>query len=85
MNEDDRYYKTSSFYLASFLFAKDLELVGIKDTSNPRKKEFVFRDSPERERLLQCYNFAPENSPEVKIDVRKFVFAIKTLKDKIHQ
>lgn len=84
-NKDSRYFRTSSFYTASFLFANGLELVNIDSTSNPKKKEFVFKNTPEREMLLQSYNFAPEDAPEAKIDARKMVMAIKMLKDKLHQ
>lgn len=84
-NQDDRYFRTSSFYVAAFLFAKGLELVSIDNTSDKKRSEFVFLDTPERELLLQSFNFGKENSMEVMVDVRKFVTAIKMLKDKLYQ
>jgi len=84
-NQDDKYFRTSNFYIASFLFANGLELINIDDTSNPKRKEFVFRDSPERETLLHNYNYSPEDSQGVKVDARKLIMAIKMLKDKLHQ
>ncbi len=85
-NKDDRYFRLTSFYTACFLFSKGLELVNIEpDPSSSKRSQFVFRDTPERELLIQTYNFAKEDSPEVLIDFRKTVLAIKTLKDKLYQ
>ncbi len=85
-NEDDRYFYLTSFYIACFLFSKGLELVNVeKDPENPKRSQFVFKDAPERETLIQSYNFAKEDSPEVMVDFRKAVLAIKTLKDKLYQ
>lgn len=83
-NQDDRYFRTSSFYGAAFLFAKGLELVSI-DRSNPKRSRFVFMDTPERELWLTAFNFAREDAPEAMIDSRKFVMAVKMLKDKLYQ
>lgn len=83
--KNDRYFKTSSFYVASFLFTKDQTLVNIDKATNPKRSQFVFLDTPERETLLQSFNFAKENSSEVMVDARKFVSAIKQLKDKLYQ
>jgi len=81
---DDRYFRTSSFYVAAFLFAKGLELVNI-DRADSRRSQFVFLDTPDREELLQNFNYSSENSPESMVDARKLVAAIKTLKDKLYQ
>lgn len=80
----DKYFKTNNFYLASFIFAKDFELVNI-DRTDPQKCVFVFADAPERELLLRAFNFGKENEPQMMIDARKMVLAIKTLKDKLYQ
>ncbi len=85
-HQDPRYFRLASFYTACFLFAKGLELVNIEeDPSNPKRSQFVYLDTPEREILIHNFNFAKEDSPEVMIDPRKFVIAIKTLKDKLYQ
>ena len=80
----DKYFKTSSFYLSAFLFTNGLELVNI-DKINPKQAVFVFLDTPERESLLHSFNFSKENSSEVMVDARKFISAIKQLKDKLYQ
>ena len=83
--KDDRYFRISSFYVAAFLFAKGLELVNVDKITDPKRAQFVFKDSPEREILVKSYNFTKEDSPEAMIDARKFVMAIKMLKDKLYQ
>jgi len=84
-SNSDCYFRTTSFYAACFLFAKDQILVNIDKVTDPRRSQFVFLDTPERESLLQNFNFAKENSPEVMVDARKFVTAIKQLKEKLYQ
>ena len=83
MNE--KYFKTSSFYLASFLFALGYELVNIDKTTNQRRSSFVFVNKPELQDFIQQYNYSPQDASEVKVDARKFVVAIKTLKEKLYQ
>lgn len=85
IDEDGRYFRTSSFYTACFLFAKDQVLVNIDKVTDPRRAQFVFLDSPERESLLQEFNYAKEDAPGVLVDARQFVMAIKQLKDKLYQ
>ena len=83
--QKDRYFRTSSFYVAAFLFAKGLEMVNVDKITNPKRAQFVFIDIAERELWLDSFNFAKENSPEVVIDARRFVTAIRVLKDKLYQ
>ena len=77
-------FNTSNFYLASFLYVKGIELVGI-DRTDPRRSQFVFNDTPERENIVQAFNFAGEDAEQVRVDARKMITAIKQLKDKLYQ
>lgn len=81
----DRYFRCTNFYVAVFVFAKGLELVNIERQAESKRAQFVFRDTPDREDLIESFNFAKEDSPEAMIDARKFVTSIKTLKDKLYQ
>lgn len=85
MYNDSRYYRTSNFYLAAFLFAKGIEIAGVDRPVNSKKAMFVLVDHPRREELLRDFNFATENSGEVTVDARKLIYAIKTLKEKLYQ
>jgi hypothetical protein len=83
--EDNRYWRTRSFYTSCFLLAKDQTLVNIDRVTDPKRAQFVFLETNEREFLLHQFSFAKENDPEVMVDARKFVTAIKQLKDKLYQ
>ena len=76
-------YSITNFYLAAFLLTKGLNLVGI-DRTNPQRSRFQFVKSPQWERLIEAFSFAKDNDPEVLIDARKFVTAIKSLKEKLY-
>lgn len=84
MNQD-RYFKISNFYIAAFLFSKGMELKNIDKISNPKRAQFVFVDSPERESLLHSFNYSKESSEEIMVDARKFITTIKALKEKLYQ
>ncbi|MBI3887988.1 hypothetical protein HY310_02875 [Candidatus Microgenomates bacterium] len=77
-------WRTDSLYLSAFLLVKGLSLSTIERLSN-KKSLFVFVDSPNREVWLDQYNFSPEDSSDCLIDARKFISAIKSLKEKLYQ
>lgn len=80
----NKYFKTTNFYLASFLYARGSELVSI-DRNDPKRCVFVFVDTPQRETLLEVFNFGQENDARVMVDARKLISGIKMLKDKLYQ
>lgn len=84
MKPTDRYFETTNFYLAAVLFAKNFELVNIRDGGS-RRSTFVFVLSPEIEQLANNFFYAKENSSEMMIDARMIVTAIRNLKDKLYQ
>ena len=83
--QDNKYFRTSSFYAAAFLYAKGLELVDVDRTADPKRAAFVFTDKKERELLLENYNFGKEDSSGTLVDARKYATAIKMLKEKLYQ
>ncbi len=76
--KDYRYYRTSNFYLAAYLYAHNLSVVNV-DKTNPNKCVFVFEDSPEREDLE--WNFL--YGKEALVDAKLYAQAIRDLKTKI--
>ena len=78
----DIYFRTQNFYLAAFLFAKRLEIVGINPIDGKRC-EFVFLDTPQRETLVDAFTFGKENNDLTLVDARMLITAIKNLKDKL--
>ena len=81
--QKERRYSTSNFYPACFLLAKGMRLISI-DRTTPRFS-FIFEDVPEREKLLQDFNFAGDGDPAVLVDCRKLITVIKFLKEKLYQ
>lgn len=83
--QDDKYFRTSSFYTACFLYSKGFELTNVDKLTDPRRAHFVFINLPELELVLHSFNFAKEDSSEVMTDCRKFITAIKHLKNALYQ
>ena len=74
-------YSTTSFYLGAFLMAKGMQLMGLNQTGDFTRRDFVFVDSTEREKLVNEYNF----NQQAEISVRDFVAAIRQLKSLLHE
>ena len=80
----DKNFSTSNFYLATFLFAKGLQLVDI-DRSERSRCKFVFLDTAQRQSLVDAFNFGQDNDALVLLDARKVISAIKTLKERLYE
>ena len=85
MKNDSRYYRTSHFNLACFLYAKGIAIANIDKLSNTKRADFVFVSSPEVEELAHTFSFAKDNDKTVMIDARKLIYSIKNLKEKLYQ
>lgn len=72
-------YQTNNFYLSSILLAKGIKLVNI-DRNNPRQCQFVFEDSPQRQKLVEDFLIGKE----ILIDAKVLIGTIKDLKDKLY-
>lgn len=84
ITSDERYWRSTNLYLCAFLFCKEFELVNVDKLSLPDKAVFVFRNTPELELSAHQYQFSKEDSPDVLVDARKFVTAIKAIKDNLY-
>jgi len=85
MKDINRYFRTSSFNLATFLFSKGIELANIDKLTNGKRADFVFIDSFLLEELVHGFDFSPENDTTVMVDARKLLYSSKTLKEKLYQ
>jgi len=72
-------YQTNNFYLAAFLLCRGQKLIDLNKT-NPNKADFIFDDSPDREKLVRAFLF----NQEVLVDIKKFIFFQKELKNKLY-
>lgn len=82
IKNNEKYYETTSFPLANFLYAKNFQLVDI-DKTEPRF-HFVFINSPELEISVESFLIGKEDNQEVLIDARKMTLANKVLKDRMY-
>lgn len=79
----NKYFKTTSFNLAVFLLCKNFKLISIEKTDNKRRA-FVLKDEPQREHLVEVFNFGKENHREAMLDTRKVFTISKELKNKLY-
>ncbi len=80
----DRYYRSSSFPLVAFLFAKGEQVAGINPTDNPSKKEFSFISSPRLEELVELFKFGERRDPELLVSVHLYEQARRELLDRLN-
>ena len=73
--QDDRYYRTRSFYLAAYLFAYGLWLVNVYEAARG-EGVFVFEDTAQRETLVDEFLYGPKPT----VDARKFAAAVRELR-----
>ena len=85
MKDENRYFRTTNFNLASFLFAKGIELANIDRLDNQKRATFVFVENPQIEELVHAFDYAKENEEIVMVDARKIIHASKMLKEKLYQ
>jgi hypothetical protein len=83
-NRNDRYFRSSSLPLATFLFTKEQGLVGIHATDGC-KKEFLFVQTPRLEELVGKYKFGERNDEDALVDARLYEHARQELLDRVHE
>ncbi|MDP3725848.1 MAG: hypothetical protein Q8R36_01480 [bacterium] len=74
-------FRSASFPLVTFLFAKGEQVAGINPTDNPSKKEFSFVSSPRLEELVYLYKFGERNDPDLLVQVHIYEQARRELLD----
>jgi len=80
--DQNKYYKTSSFYLSAFLSAKGFILNGIEKDSF--KARFVFVNSNKLQRLIGIFSFGKNDHPDLMVNFKEVEQAIKKLKSLIY-
>lgn len=81
---NDRYFRSSSFNTAVFLFSKGMKLADIDKISNSKRATFVFVERPDREELLHAFDYGKDGDPSVMVDARKLILATRQLKEKLY-
>lgn len=82
--EKDRYFRSSSFPLVAFLFAKGEQVAGISPTDNPSKQEFSFVVRPRLEELVDLYKFGDRNDPELLVSAHLYEQGRRELLDRLN-
>ena len=80
----DRYFRSASFPLVTFLFTKGEQIAGVNPTDNPRKKEFAFVITPRLEELVDLYKFGDRKDPDLLVNVRLYEQARNDLLDRLN-
>lgn len=75
---ENKYFRSSDFYLCCYLFARNAVIVGL-DKTNPKRAVFSFETSLDLEQWVADYW---QNKAVVNPAV--FVYAIKELKQQLH-
>ena len=81
----EKYFRTTNFNLASFLFTKGLVLANVDKLEDQRRATFVFIENSKIEELVHEFSFAKEDDDIVLVDARKLMYATKQLKEKLYQ
>ncbi len=82
--KQDRYFKSASFPLVAFLFAKGEQVAGINPTDNPTKKEFSYILTPRLQELVDLYKFGDRNDPELLVNVYLYEQGRRQLLDRLN-
>ena len=82
--DKNRYFRSSSFPLAVFLFSKGEQIVGISPTENPGKKEFAFIKTDRLEELVEIFKFGENDDPELLVSIRLVEQARRQLMDRLN-
>jgi len=78
-NSNDKNLMFSDFYLSAFCLAKGIRLINI-DRTNPRRALFIFDNKKDNQSLIEDFMFGRS-----KIEPKKFISAIKELKQLLYQ
>ncbi len=67
--------------MGAFLIARGMQLIGLNQTEDFTRRDFVFVDSPAREKLVNEYNF----DHQAEVNMQDFISAIRQLKSLLHE
>jgi hypothetical protein len=84
-DSDDRYFRTTTFNTAAYLYAKGYQLAGINKTVDSKRSEFVFVNSADLQTDIEIFLLANETEPDLLISARTLFTAIKQLKNVMYQ
>ena len=78
MNNEEKQFALSDFYLSAFLMAKGVRLLDI-NKEIPQRASFIFQKNKDRQKLTEDFMFG-----RAQIEPKSFVSAIKELKQLLY-
>lgn len=81
--DQNKYFQTTSFYLAAFLLAKG-EILEKVEKLNFNKLSFIYKSSDELYQSVRVFNFGENGDRKLLVDFKKTEAAIKQLKSLIY-
>lgn len=79
----NKYFRTTNFQLATFLFAKNQQISGISPIST-EQKEFVFIKTNYLEELVWLYKFGDRDDERLLVYVHRYEQARRELLEKLN-
>ena len=80
----DKYFRSASFPLVTFLYTKNQQVVGITPTGEGSKKEFSFLKTDYLEELVDLYKFGDRDSTGLLVSVHLYEQARRELLDRLN-
>ena len=77
----EKYFRSASFPLAVFLYAKQQQVASIDPTDDPGRKEFAFLKTDELDELVTLYKFGDRGDPDLLVEVHAYEQARRDLLD----
>jgi hypothetical protein len=84
MKDKDRYFRTCSLPIATFLYTKEQPVVGVDQSEDPKRKEFVFPRTDFLDELVYKFKFGDRNDSDLLVSVRLYDQARQELLDRLY-
>ena len=80
----EKHFKTASFPLSLYLYAKQQQFTAIEPTEDFGRKEFVFIKTEKLDELVNLYKFGDRGDPDLLIEVHSYEQARRDLLDRLN-
>jgi hypothetical protein len=84
-SDQQRYFRTTSLVLATFLCAKGRQVAGVHPTDSSSKKEFAFISDALLEKLVDAYKFGERDSEDLLVAVHLYEHARNEMLDRLNE
>jgi hypothetical protein len=85
MENEDTYWRSSSFNLVVFLYTKGAKIAGISPTSDSGRQEFVLMKTDRLMELIKKYKWSSRDDPDLLVPVGLYEQSRRELLDRLKQ